>query len=222
MTYTNSYEKVMEDTHNLNPYVVMRKNASLTQGGLADILDMSEQVVRKLEYGLFAGHNPSVTRELIDSLPGDYHLVILAHLTSLGMTNPEFYRLASGGHGCKTSTTTQRIELVALWYTLWQKYRRHAIGRLLKANGFELPLPALMPEDFMHWVMSYLNDAPATVFEFCKALSLHPYTVQRWLTRTGATGVPPSLVGPLTTVLAEVDVDLDDVVFARVRVTNKA
>lgn len=222
MTSTNpslTYAQVMEETHELNPYVIMRKDANLTQAGLAEILDLSEQVVRKLEYGLFAGPNRTVTRELIDTLPNNYHANIVSAMTNLNLSEEQWVNVLEIADK-NTTTTKERMKLVEVWYHAWQTFRRKAVGQLLKDAGFYMPPKVVTTTQFYRWIMVHLvaEDEEITVFEFCKALSLHPYTVQRWLGRdTRGFDVPPSLVEPLTTVLAEVDIKLEDVVFARGR-----
>lgn len=161
MTYTN----VVEESDATNPFRVMRMEARRTQQYLADICDVQEQYIRRLEQGLVNTATEGVIRELLDMLPSSY------------ITLP---------------TVGQRIQYVKEWYTNWQAKRRRDLIELIPEK---IP-DGLGPRETRIWVMSWLVEDGSeensqeiidkcSVYNFCRAFSLHPYTVQRWETVGG-------------------------------------
>lgn len=175
-----------------NPYYVLRTAAKKTQKYIADLLDIQEQSVRRLEHGLFNTGNRDVARELIDCLPSDF---------------------------IKGNTTSEKIDAVMRDYAAWQAVRRRTVGEFLKKKGYENPPGVVSPIDFRLWLMSYVvsDEDEVSVFQFCRLFSLHPYTVQRW--ETGAVKSSHRLTLPpsMEQALAQAGLDTSHVVFARGR-----
>lgn len=168
MTYTS----IVEESDAKNPFKVMRTDARKTQQWLADICDVGEQYIRRLELGLANSATESIIRELLDILPHDY---------------------VSG------RTIGEQISAVQGWYRNWQIARRNSLGDLI---GDDVPKNFDSPVAFRLWVMSWLVEDgseanvqeiidKSSVYEFCRAFSIHLSTVQEWEKNGGA--MPPTI-----------------------------
>lgn len=170
----------------INPYLRMRTDAEKTQKTVALYSDTSKQTVHRLEHGLFNSAPFEAARDLLDSLPNDYSNTILAELLrakSAGHVDWNEVLEITRGSTAKL-TTDQTLKLVQLWYTVWQRQKRAHVAALIKANGYENPPVACTPEMFRKWFMSFVVDAneddAMSLNNFCRTISLHPYTWQRW------------------------------------------
>lgn len=170
MTYTS----IVEESDAKNPFKVMRMDARKTQQWLADICDVGEQYIRRLELGLANSATEGIIRELLDILPHDY---------------------VTG------RTVGEQISAVQSWYKTWQRERRIAIGSLI---GDDVPYRFDSPVAFRLWVMSWLVEDgseanvqeiidKSSVYEFCRAFSIHLSTVQEWEKNGGP--MPPTIRG---------------------------
>lgn len=187
MTYTNT----LEEFDLTNPYRVMRMEARKTQQYLADICDVEEQYIRRLEQGLVNTATDGVSRELLDMLPSSY--------------------ITAGRN------IGEKIEYISNWYSGWQRVKREKMGRLVEED---LPECTMSPMDFRHWVMSWLVEDgseqnvneirdKSSVYAFCRAFSLHPATVQRWEKVGGP--MPPTI----RVAMGQANIAVDQVTFRR-------
>lgn len=207
----------------MNPYTQMRADANRTQQYLADISDVNEQFIRRLEYGLLNSGNRRVSRELLDILPSDYWKEISQYLYQL---DEDSLLYTYTPH--KPPTVDQQIDMVELWYKAWQRQTRAEAGQRLKEKGFvQPPNWRVTPIDFRLTVMSVLLEdgteesfaelaAKCSVYEYCVTFSMHPFSVQRWeappsTKKVARTTAPPTVAFALS----QAGFDLSQITFVR-------
>ena len=167
----------------LNPFIVLRKAARtnngtlLTQEDISILSGVSAQYIGRQESGLINSPSPTV-RQVLEGLDYRSNYFGLSGVVSDGVADIAIVTGAAPGI---------EIEGINEWWEYWVRAKRWVLHDALAEEDFS---DCITMSQVILKVTSSLN-RQSTVYEFCKLLALHPYSVQSVLSQKHISGKLP-------------------------------